>query len=447
MRLNKRGFSLVEIMVAAAMLGAVSLGVMSLQKNMKKGEVISETKMEELELRRLITTLLTDQLACKNTFLGSNIGSPITQIKNSAGSVVYQTDNTYGNNTVKITSMSTQDLGIVNSDNTRVVNLNITLQKMKQMAGGTSKTTSIQLNVAAPSANGAITSCNVDANQIISAANIASCASLNGTWNSTSSTCTLDYFVKKSGDTMTGTLETTKVTSPQFCTGTNCKAIEDLALANQNCTNKNEVQIGVNSNGTPKCLQLSCGANQYFSGIDSSSGNIICKTIPSKDCGAGAYVSLVNADGSIECASTPVAWDADCGAGKVLQKVTSNGTKVCVNKGGNKTCSTGDFVSAVAADGTVTCTTPATASLNISCPSGQVLTGINAGAAVCMANNSFYGMYRQGNKYNSATCTMPNHITGTCTCPSGSSAVIAHSECVSSNRDGCRVTVTLFLCI
>jgi prepilin-type N-terminal cleavage/methylation domain-containing protein len=401
MKQNNRGFSLVEIMIAAAMLGAISMGVMSLIQNMRKGEVISETKMEELELRRLITTLLTDQQACKNTFSGINIGSPVPNVKNGAGNTVYQKETPYGNNTLKITDMITKDTGTINSDLTRIVHFDVTIQKLKQMSGGTSKSFSIQLNVAAPGPTGAITGCSVDNNQIISAANLSSCASLNGNWDATTSKCTLNDYVKLAGDTMSGGLTTTtlnanKITAPQFCTELNCKSIGDLALANKDCTNKNEVQIGVKADGTPNCLQLKCGDNQYLRGVKAD-GTLDCITLPSKDCGTGSYVYNVNADGSFDCRPTPASWDADCGAGLVLQRVKSDGTKICVPKLTAKACNAGDFVSAVAADGSVACSTPANKVIG-PCPIDQFLYQINAdgtflcrGLQTCSIATATYG--------------------------------------------------------
>ncbi|MGZ3788398.1 MAG: prepilin-type N-terminal cleavage/methylation domain-containing protein [Bacteriovorax sp.] len=442
---NQKGFTLPEIMIATGLLAALSLGVMSMMKNMQKGQVVSETKMEELELRRLITTLLIDQVACQNTLGGTNIGTSISQIKNNANVVAFQTNNTYGNNSVKITSMSTQDLGIVNADGTRTINLNLALTKMKQLSGGGTKNVSIQLNVSAPSANGTISKCFVDSNQIISTANQTGCASLGGTWNGASSTCYLGNYVNKNGDTMTGTLNanvngnltgnvtgnvtgnisgangafTTKVTSPQFCTGANCKAIGDFALSNKACAN-GYAQIGVNADGTPNCKALQCPANQYFAGLDASS-NAICRPYPTNTCPTNQYVAQVNADGTVVCAIVPNNATATCPAGQVLQSISA-GVPTCVNKGAGTSCSVGQVVTAVASDGTVTCGNAGV--VWGTCPAGQVMVGINPGGTIkcasSMANQGSYQLAGLGG------CQVANNLTGSCSCPAGSSPVLVH---------------------
>jgi len=61
---NEKGFTLAEIVIGMGVMGIMGLGFMSMTKNMLKGQATAETKMEELELRRLIATNLTDKIAC-----------------------------------------------------------------------------------------------------------------------------------------------------------------------------------------------------------------------------------------------------------------------------------------------------------------------------------------------------------------------------------------------
>ena len=89
---NQNGFSLVEIMVAAGMLGVVSLGVMRLTTNMSKSSKKLYQEAESQDLRNRLKGLLsstsaglgTTQTACQNTFAGltiSDAGAVITDIK------------------------------------------------------------------------------------------------------------------------------------------------------------------------------------------------------------------------------------------------------------------------------------------------------------------------------------------------------------------------------
>jgi predicted hydrocarbon binding protein len=387
------GFSLVEVMIVVGLLSGLAILFNSIVKNMHQGQATAETKMEELELRRIITTTLSDKAACINTFSGISIGGGVNAIKNNAGTILYQAGNIYGNNSLKIESMITKDLGQIYSDGTRKINLIINFKKMKNIVKQTVHSANIDLRVKASSASASITSCFADADEVVKAA----CESAGGTW--TGSSCSFDLlYVKKSGDTMTGNLTaptflgniagatgtlTSKMTSAFFCTGTNCKAINDLALSNQTCTNGN-VQKGVKADGTPNCVPLQCGANLYFAGLDGS-GNPICRPYPTNTCPTNQYVSSVNANGTVNCSLLPNNAIASCPSGQVLQSISA-GVPTCVNKGAGASCSPGQVVVAVKSDGSVECNSLVTNNSIIggSCPSGQVMSGIKStGEPIC----------------------------------------------------------------
>lgn len=420
---NHNGFTLIEIVIASGLLAALSLGVMQTMHTMQKGQVQSETKMEEIEIRRLVTTLLADKVACQNTLVGNNIGANITSIKNAGGATLYQTGNTYGNNSIKLTNIKTVDLNQVGTDGTRVVNLVLTLQKQKKLAGSTSKDATIQLNVKAPSATGVITECFGDSQQIVE----NSCISIGGTWNG--ATCTLNNFVLKTGDTMTGALNLTSaaatgnISAAQFCSGGNCKAITDLALSNQLCPN-GQVANGTKADGTPNCRALQCPANQYFAGLDISN-NAICRPYPTNTCPTNEYVSQVNANGTVQCAVIPNTATSTCPVGQVLQSINA-GVPTCVNKGAGTSCGAGQVVSAVAADGSVTCINKGPGT---SCPAGRAITTVAANGSVTCSSISGT---RGGSYRKPSACTSPNPVTGACTCPSPYTAIgIPEPACTS----------------
>lgn len=78
-----QGFSLAEVMVAAGLMGVLSLGVAQIMQNQQKTLVYAETKGEELEIFNRIRILLLDKAACENTFKGVPLGTEIDDIKNS----------------------------------------------------------------------------------------------------------------------------------------------------------------------------------------------------------------------------------------------------------------------------------------------------------------------------------------------------------------------------
>lgn len=84
---NKKGFSLLEIMIAIAMLGGISLGVMQMLKSMQKGQVDTQNFTDYTSIAQESSFLLNDLNSCKaslagTTFHGSTIkSSAITGIQ------------------------------------------------------------------------------------------------------------------------------------------------------------------------------------------------------------------------------------------------------------------------------------------------------------------------------------------------------------------------------
>lgn len=80
---SKNGFSLVEIMVAAGLLGIVSLGVVNLMKDTEKVKKSSASSSEVDQLVVRMNILLSDPKVCKSTFFNLNpigAGVPVNTI-------------------------------------------------------------------------------------------------------------------------------------------------------------------------------------------------------------------------------------------------------------------------------------------------------------------------------------------------------------------------------
>jgi hypothetical protein len=226
---NNYGLSLVEVMIAAGLLGVVSLGAMQMMNNVQKGQVTSETKLEEFELKRSFSNILSNKDACQNSLSGVTIGSTFDQVKNSANAVVFEKDGVYGNQTVYIESMRIVDNGATYADGSRDVGLVVTMRKIKQMAlGGRSISFTLPLRVMAPNATGPISTCFVMSDSILKQA----CETLGGNW--LGSTCELPK-----------------------CEG-------------------GQLLEGINSDGTPVCRTPNCPAGSAFRGFETN-GNPICE--------------------------------------------------------------------------------------------------------------------------------------------------------------------------
>jgi|GEM_PF-3450257 len=78
MKNNNTGFTLVEIMLAVAMLGAVSLGVMKLTGNLSSIQTSSRGVVDEADLANLVNLIVTDAMDCKVSLAGNDpVASPV----------------------------------------------------------------------------------------------------------------------------------------------------------------------------------------------------------------------------------------------------------------------------------------------------------------------------------------------------------------------------------
>lgn len=373
------GFSLMEIMVAAGLLAVISVAVMQMNKTMSRGQATAEVKMEAIEIKRQVISTLSDKQACEHTLVGKNLGDNVDVIKNSNDVDLFRVGQKYGGNALELAEMKILDDGDLGGG-MRQGKLYVKFNKLKKSAyGGSERSFETLIKVKAAGASAVIDECFDDTTGVISTANESSCLAIGGVWDSATSTCTISHFVKKSGDTMTGALTTPqlntnnatingpatattvtttdKITSPQFCSGTNCKAINELALANQSCP-AGQVSHGVKADGTLDCKALQCPSSQYFAGLDSSN-NPICRPYPTNTCPTNQYVTKVNSDGTVDCAALPTSASASCPSGQVIQSVTG-GIPTCVVNGGagdlkGKSCPTGQAITGFASDGSLLC--------------------------------------------------------------------------------------------
>ncbi len=83
MKINNKGFSLISVMVAAGLLGGLSLGVMQLIKNMSNTQTFSQSSTDYIDLSQEVSLLVSSPEDCTASFKGvsfkgSNIqGTPV----------------------------------------------------------------------------------------------------------------------------------------------------------------------------------------------------------------------------------------------------------------------------------------------------------------------------------------------------------------------------------
>lgn len=257
--MNKNGFSLIQFLMFAGALGAGAVVVMNLSQQQNQSRSSFETKFEMLELKRSISSLLFDKGACALTFSGASVGSAIGSIKNSSNQVIYESGKQYAQNSLEISSFRTQDKNQSLGNGARIVDLVVSLRKVKSK-GVQNTTIAVPLKVYAASANAPITNCQSEE----------------------------DQFVFKNGDVMTGDLTTPGLTSrghvvagnevrgSQICTGATCRTMGELALSNQTCP-VGQYSRGINADGTQACqaFAFSCSAGYFIQSINAN-GTATC---------------------------------------------------------------------------------------------------------------------------------------------------------------------------
>jgi hypothetical protein len=104
------GFSLVQVMVAAGLMGGIALGVMQLSKQMQTTTIMGETSIEENQLFNHISTILIDANSCNETFKDLKFGDQVESIKrvkaNGEAVDVYTVGENYGNRTILLKQMT-----------------------------------------------------------------------------------------------------------------------------------------------------------------------------------------------------------------------------------------------------------------------------------------------------------------------------------------------------
>jgi type II secretory pathway pseudopilin PulG len=202
---NEKGFSLAEVMVAAGLLGALSLAVNQLIMNQSKSVKTVEKKFELVSTASTIRTILSDRAACHNTF-GINAGPPatgtydpnnvaagtITEIRNRNDDVMFESNTDpslakkYGNGQIKIISLSLSSANTapIPANSTGLSELTIVFNRGGAIYGTETISKVIQLNTRTDAA-GILMDCGTTAVNDLIANTTALCDAIGGTYDPT----------------------------------------------------------------------------------------------------------------------------------------------------------------------------------------------------------------------------------------------------------------------
>ncbi len=442
MKLNIKGFTLVEIMVAAGLLGVLSVAFMNLTHNQVTTQKRMETKYEENALNSRIAQALLNNQSCVNTFgLGETLTNDlsISSIKNKLNNDILNTTNVYGNNTIKIASMTLKDFNSVTvgpSQKAGEGKLVVEMQRMSKLIKGNKKIVKsypVEFNL---DENNKLVSCFSALGNAVDTAVIESCTKIGGVYDHVTNKCILvdfdpsvtptksdaisteyliDFvtnylntlYVKISGDTMTGTLNVNADinSTTKICVNSRCRDFSE-----QNCP-VDHVVSGINSDGTLKCIPI-------VKELEAVDGGWSAWGVCSAQCGGGIRVRSCSnpypQNGGAECSGS-------------TSEVCN--TQVCPVNGGwsdwstcSKDCGGGLM--------TRTCTNPAPSNGGTNC-SGVYQQSCNVFECDRDGGWSEWGACDTTSHVRSRTCTNPT--------PTGSGAYCVGDDvksCCTKTEDG-----------
>lgn len=179
------GLSLVETVVALGLLGVISAGALTLFKMMQSNQLLVDTKHEESEIRRTITTILANSENCTATLASHNLGAAVTSISSITTANIFEVGKNYGNGSIEIIAMKTEDTGTALGADRKLINFKIDIKRLRPADAIQPRPLLVQL-VAKVSPTDAIENCMADGGSVAETI----CNSITGaTWEAATMSC------------------------------------------------------------------------------------------------------------------------------------------------------------------------------------------------------------------------------------------------------------------
>ena len=276
---NNRGFSLVSVLVAVGLLGTVAMFVVNLNQQQVKNSKNAETKNELIALHAQINQYLLDGDACSETFsppfVLSGTSRPVPNIFDGKGNVKFSENTPYGNNTVKINSITltpvapATNLTLANNSS-KEMRLTFVYQKISNLTAKNTLTKTVDVKVQRDASGNII--CYSQLSNAIDEAVKQSCISLGGTYDTSQvPNCKLPQFVKSNVSiSCTSAAGITKVINldavPSLTITTlapsgdsswvvsDCSLDTNTCLLKLNCFKNTSLHPAVDFNNNSKCI-------------------------------------------------------------------------------------------------------------------------------------------------------------------------------------------------
>lgn len=179
---------MIELVISAGLVGVLAMFIANLATQQNKILTHAEAKSQELEIYNQIRIVLLGKEACEETLRGAALGSSITEIKNSAGSALFNVGEVYGNNNLELVGLEILNDTVPLGGGLGEAILRINTNRVKQRAGIKFMTHDLMLRVTSDSGNN-ITECFSDDSGIIQTAKHEMCESMGGIFDISTHDC------------------------------------------------------------------------------------------------------------------------------------------------------------------------------------------------------------------------------------------------------------------
>ncbi len=424
---SKKGFSLVEIMVAVGLMGGLSMVTMHIAQEANKTKTDLTIDADILELQSNITTVLNDRASCIKSLDGLTVSSGSSvqvseiyrEVKTSMNDqVIAKIGEKYNNNSIEITDMQLEEFSSSVAGYSHA--LVVTIDRLKGLKGANSAKKSefkITIPLVLIKKGTEIAACYADVESEKEEAAAIFCAASGGEWDSSATTpCDLFATVVKAAATAT------PPGAFQFINQLELKAVPTVTVAAaafqyelvatyQNygfsvvACDPNQYVTGFNDDGSLICEAYCPDRSYFFSGIDANNKAICRRMDPLVVPIPGAVLGIVTGFQAVPAAGTPISFtrhNIDCTSTQYYRGKTSAIDNGCVTAP-DSVCPDEQYANAIginpAATPVATCEPIQDVAVDPSCATGEYATGFDANGHLTCATAKWFNFSASATQY------------------------------------------------